>query len=191
VQFLLCALLLIERYRHFFIARAHLWSTQMNGRAEWVQSGGAAMITLEFFLYPVSSLLLYFMLEGFLRFAAGIAVSEVVPSLPLVLVFSGMEAAKKRREAKRVLSLPEDRVEILPDGRLRIASALRKSGWDASITIGIDGSWYEVESEVREGEPRPCVYRLRPAPIGKIFRRVEHYGVRTRVLPPARRSPRP
>jgi hypothetical protein len=175
LQFLLCALLLVERYRHFFSTRAHLWATRMNGRVEWVQSGGAAIITIEFFLYPLSFLLLYFMLEGFLRFAAGIAASEVVPSLPVALAVKSLEAVKKRQDAKQALSLPPDRVEILPDGHVRIASALRKSGWSASITICIDNGWYEVEREMRADEPRSWVYVLRLSPIGKIFRRVEQY----------------
>lgn len=175
VQFVVCALLLLERYRHFFIARAHQWAAQMNGQAEWVQSGSAAIVTFEFFLYPLSLLLLYFMFEGLLRFAAGIATSEVVPSLPVVLAFKAMETVEKRREIKHILSLPPDRVEMLPNGNVRIASALHKAGWDASITIGLDDRWYEVEREMQENGPLPWVYLLRPSPIGKIFRRVEQY----------------
>ena len=124
-QLVVCALLLVQRYKHFMIARTHLWATQMNGRLEWVQSGAAAFITVEFFLYPLSFLLLYFCIEGFLRFAAGITASEVVPSLPVVCVIKVAESVKKRRQTKEELSLPPDRVEVLSDGRLRIAAAER------------------------------------------------------------------
>lgn len=95
VQSLICALLLVQRYQHFLVARAHLLADQMNGRPEWVQSGGVAIITFEFFLYPLSLLLLYLGLEGFLRFAAGITASEVVPSLPVVF------ASRSRRPLGR------------------------------------------------------------------------------------------
>ena len=173
-QLLVCALLLAQRYKHFMIARAHLWATQMNGRPEWVQSGGAAIITFEF-LYPLSFLLLYFCIEGFLRFAAGIAASEVVPSLPVVCAFKIADAARKRRETKQQLSLAPDQVEVLPDGHLRVSAALPKPRWNATITIGIGNRWYEVEREMRASEPRSWVYVLRPSPVGKIFRRVERY----------------
>lgn len=174
-QLVVCALLLVQRYKHFMIARTHLWATQMNGRLEWVQSGGAAFITVEFFLYPLSFLLLYFCIEGFLRFAAGITASEVVPSLPVVCVIKVAESVKKRRQTKEELSLPPDRVEVLSDGRLGIAAAVPKPGWNATITIGIENHWYEVEHETRASEPRSWVYVLRPSPLGNIFRKVERY----------------
>jgi hypothetical protein len=172
---IICALLLVQRYKHFAVARAHLWAAQMNGRPEWVQSGGAAIITFEFFLYPLSLVLLYFALEGFLRFAAGITASEVVPSLPVVCAFKIAELTINRKERKQKLSLPPDHVEVLPDGRVRIAAALPKPDWNATVTIGMDDTWYEVEGEMRGSEPRSWIYVLRPSPIGRIFRRVEHY----------------
>ena len=175
IQLVVCALLLIQRYTHFMIARTQLWATQMNGRPEWIQSGGAAIISLEFFLYPLSFLLLYFCMEGLLRFAAGIAASEVVPSLPVVCAFKIAESVKQRQQTKQELSMPPDRLEMLPDGRVRIAAARPKSGWNATVTIGLDDGWYEVEREVRASEPRSWVYLLRPSPTGKIFRRVERY----------------
>lgn len=175
LQLVVCALLLAKRYRDFMIARTHLWTAQMNGRPEWVQSGGAAIITLEFFLYPLSFLLLYLAIEGFLRFAAGIAASEVVPSLPVVCAFKVAESVKKRRQTKQEISLPADQLEVLPDGHLRVSAARPKASWNATITIGIEDHWYEVEHEMRASEPRSWVYVLRPSPAGKIFRRVEHY----------------
>lgn len=175
LQLIVCALLLVQRYKHFVVARAHLWATQMNGHPEWVQSGGVAIVTLEFFLYPLSLLLLYLGLEGFLRFAAGITASEVVPSLPVVCAFKVVESARKRQETKQRLALPPDQVEMLPDGRVRIAAAQPKPAWNASITIGLDDTWYEIEREMRASGPRSWIYVLRPSPTGKIFRRVERY----------------
>lgn len=175
IQLIVCNVLLVQRYQHFLVARAHLWAAQMNGRPEWVQSGGVGVITLEFFLYPLSLLLLYLGLEGFVRFAAGITASEVVPSLPVVCAFKVAESARKRRETKRMLSLPPDQVEVLPDGNVRIAAARQKPDWNATITIGFEDTWYEVEREMRASEPHSWVYLLRPAPTGKIFRRLERY----------------
>jgi hypothetical protein len=69
----------------------------------------------------------------------------------------------------------EDAVERLPDNRIRIASAAVKAGWNSSITIGIDGQWFEVEREEHTQPPRPHVYFLRPAPPGKILRGYHEY----------------
>ena len=148
-----------------------------------MQSGGVVIVTFEFFLYPLSLLLLYLGLEGFVRFAVGIAASEVVPSLPVVCALKMAEAARKRQETKQKLSLPPDHVEVLPDGHIRIAAARLKPGWNATITIDLDDTWYEVEREIRASEPRSWVYVLRPSPTGKIFRRVERYD-----RPPERQS---
>ena len=72
-----------------------------------------------------------------------------------------------------------DAVERLPDGRIRIASAAVKAGWNSSVTIGIDGQWFEVEREEQAQPPRPYVYVLRPAPPGKILRGYQQYPAAT------------
>lgn len=69
----------------------------------------------------------------------------------------------------------EDAVERLPASRIRIASSAVKAGWNASVTIGIDGEWFEVEREAHAQPPRPYVYFLRPAPPGKILRGYQEY----------------
>ena len=70
-----------------------------------------------------------------------------------------------------------DSLVRLPDGRVRIASATPKAGWNASVTIGIDGQWFEVECEDQAQLPHSHVYVLRPAPPGKILRGYQEYDV--------------
>ena len=70
-----------------------------------------------------------------------------------------------------------DAVEWLQDSRIRIAFAAVKSGWNATLTIGINGQWFEVEREEQAQPPRPYVYVLRPAPTGKILRAYQEYDV--------------
>ena len=55
---------------------------------------------------------------------------------------------------------------------------LPKTGWNSSITIGIDGQWFEMEREEHAQPPRPYVYVLRPAPPGKILRGYQEYDIR-------------
>ena len=69
-----------------------------------------------------------------------------------------------------------DAVERLPDTRIRIASAAVKAGWNSSVTISIDGRWFEVEREEHAQPPHPYVYILRPAPPGKVLRGYQEYS---------------
>jgi len=153
----------------------------MRRTPEWVQSGTAVIITFEFFLYPLSILLLYFLFEGLARFLAGLITSEVVPSLPAVLVFKSIALLERKRTRDELSELPLDRFERLPGDKIRITSAQAKAGWNASVTISIDGRWYELEAEERASGQLSYVYLLRPAPIGKILRRIEHYQIPSAV----------
>jgi hypothetical protein len=163
------------RYRSFFMTRAQQWSAPMRGTAEWVQSGAALIITIEFFLYPISLLLAYFAIEGFIRFAAGIIASEIVPSLPVALGYKIIATSQRRKEMTRLRSLPPDQFQLLPAKKVRIASAQRKPGWTATTTIAIGEHWYEIEAEQSGPPPLSSIYVLRPAPAEKILRRLEHY----------------
>lgn len=88
VQFLLTAFFLIVQFKHFFIARSHLFAPHMKG----VNSTGEAIVTvliaIEFVFHPLPFpfFLLYLTLEGAVRFVGGIITAEVVPSL-LVFLF--------------------------------------------------------------------------------------------------------
>ena len=174
-QVFLCSFVLVARYRHFFAARARLWSPQMTGTPEWFQSGTAVLITFEFLLYPISLILLYLAVEGVVRFAAGVITSEAVPTLPVWLGFKLIQLRQRRKQVRRLNSLPPDRFEVLSDQRLRISSTLPKAGWNGSITISIDDRWYEIESEGVGSAPCRYTYVLRPASPGKILRRLERY----------------
>lgn len=174
-QVVICSFLLVTRYRHFFETRAQLWSGQMRGTPEWFQAGAAVLITFEFLLYPISVVLLYFLVEGFVRFAAGLITSEAVPTLPVWLGFKVIDFQQRRNHAHHLKLILPDRFEVLPEQRLRISSALPKAGWNGSITISIDDHWYEIESEETGSAPHPYIYLLRPTPPGKILRRLEQY----------------
>jgi hypothetical protein len=104
----------------------------------------------------------------------------VVPSLPVVLVFKIRNYVENRRTQRRLqpLALIPDSFEVLSDGDgLRIAASLAKPTWNTSITIGLDGTWYELEREERGTPPRVHVYVLRRAPITKILRAYEEYDL--------------
>lgn len=137
------------------------------------------VFSLEYVLFhPLGLFLLYLSVEGFIRFVSGLFVSETVPSLPVVLAFKIKTYAQRKKEERDLLPLASipDSFEALPDGeRVRIAASRAKLKWNASLTIGIEGEWYEVEREERGPLPRPYVYVLKRASIGKILRAYEEY----------------
>jgi hypothetical protein len=147
----------------------------MNG----VNSTGEAVVTVlvvfEFLFHPLSFFLLYLAFEGAVRFIGSLITAEIVPSL-LVLAFFKLSNSISRSIRRQRMGPPvEDAVERLPGDRLRISSATVKAGWSSSITIGINGRWFEVEREEHAQPPRPYVYFLRPAPPGKILRGYQEY----------------
>jgi hypothetical protein len=137
------------------------------------------VLFVEYVLFhPLAMLLLYLAFEGMVRFVGGLCVSEVVPSLPVALIFrikAGLASRNAKRRLEPLAKMP-DVLEVLVDSeRLRIAAALAKSHWNASLTIGIGGVWYELEREERGTPPRTYVYFLRRAPVSKILRAYEEY----------------
>jgi hypothetical protein len=176
-QFLLLGYLAALRYKTFFITRAQQLAPHVAGASETVQAGVAIVISLEFLLYPVSILLLYFAMEGFIRFLGGLLTSEIAPSLPVAVAFRLTDAIERRRQDRQNRLLPPDTIEILAGDRLRIATASPKVRWNQSITIGVRGRWYEVEAQEEGTADRRFVYVLRPAPVSKVLRGYDEYDV--------------
>jgi len=174
-QLVLATFVLIVQFKHYIIARFQQIAPHMDG----VNSTGEAIVTVlvvfEFLFHPLSFFLLYLAFEGAVRFIGSLITAEIVPSL-LVLAFFKLSDSISRSIRRQRMGPPvEDAVERLPGDRLRISSAEPKAGWSSSITIGINGRWFEVEREEHAQPPRPCVYFLRPAPPGKILRGYQEY----------------
>jgi len=174
-QFLLISFALIVEFKHFFILRSQQIAPHMDG----VNSTGEAVVTVlvvfEFLLHPLSFFLAYLAFEGAIRFIGSLITSDIVPSLLVFLFFKISASTSRSISRQRRGPLVEDAVQRLSDDRIRIASAAVKAGWNSSVTIGIDGRWFEVEREERAQPPRPYVYFLRPAPPGKILRGYREY----------------
>jgi hypothetical protein len=174
-HFLLATLVLIAQFKHYFIARSQQMAPHMGG----VNSTGEAVVTvlvvLEFLFHPLSFFLLYVALEGAVRSIGSLVTTEIVPSLLIVLVFKLFDSMSRSVRLQRQGPALADAVEWLPNSRIRISSASLKAGWNSSVTIGIDGKWFEVEYEDQAQPPRPHIYVLRPAPPGKILRGYQEY----------------
>jgi hypothetical protein len=182
LQFVLFASLLGLRYAHFISLRAHQWSPVTQRVSDVQESGLFIESTLEFLLYPLSLLLIFFTLEGLLRFAAGLISGDVVPSLPVSISCVVLHHRNKAREDQRLGALPPDTVEYLPEGRVRISSARSRPTWNATVTIHLAAEDYEIEKR-EPGEPiRPFVFLLRHVPVGKIRRGYEEYDLASATI---------
>ena len=176
-QFFLAALAFIIQLKAYFVRRAHELVPYIAGKNEAVQTGAVIIVTLEYLLHPLASLSLYLAIEGLFRFMAGLVSAEVLPSFLVVLAIKAGNFSSRLSEQRQKMNLVPDTVENLADGRIRIASGNAKNNWNASITIGMQGHWFEVESVEQGAPPRVYVYLLRPAPPGKILRGYEEYDL--------------
>jgi hypothetical protein len=176
-QSLLAGLLFLIRLKAYFVLRAHQLGPYIAGKSDAVQAGATVVVVLEYLLHPLGFFLVYLTIEGLIRFIGGLITSEIVPSL---LVFLGVRAADswtRLQERRRAAPPLPDTLDYLSDGHVRIASQAAKPGWNASITIGLNGQWMEVEREEQGLAPRSFVYILRPASTGRILRGYQEYDV--------------
>lgn len=174
-QFLLATLFLLMRLKNHFVLRAQQLGPHIAGSNETGQAIIAAIVVLDFLIHPLSLLLLYLAIEGLVRFAGGFAVGEIVPNMLVSLYFKTADSVSRSFARRRSTPPMPDIAERLADGRIKIASASQKAGWNSSVTVGIGGQWFEVESEEQGAPPRVFVYILRPASPGKVLRGYQEY----------------
>lgn len=181
LEMLLGSWWLIAGYRTFLGLRLQQYGQVLSRGNETTQTWFGGIFFVEYVLFhPLALLLLYFSLEGLVRFVGGLCVSEIVPSLPVVLFFAGKARMRRKQEQDQLQALASipDTVEELSGGDgFRIASALIKPTWNASVTIEIRGEHYELERQEIGSPPRTHIYFLRRAPIGKILRGYERYDL--------------
>jgi hypothetical protein len=176
-QLLLAGLALVLGLNSYFFTRLHTLAPHSDG----VNSTGEAiivwMVAFEYILHPLSLLLIYLAIEGSIRFVGGLIASEVVPSLAVSCYFKvshSLSGARVRRQSSPAVP---DVIEYLPEDRVQISSAKEKTDWNASLTIGISGEWFEVERKEVSQSSHSYVYILRRAPLGKILRRYEEFDL--------------
>lgn len=105
----------------------------------------------------------------------GLITNEVVPSLLVSLAFKTVGLLSRAHARRHSIPPLADCLNYLPEGRIRIASDRAKSGWNSSITVGLNGQWFEVERDEIAAPPRPYVYILRPVSQGKVLRGYQEY----------------
>jgi hypothetical protein len=181
LQACFCVRWFLSGFMAFLFLRSQQYGNTLQHQNESTQAWLAIVFFFEYLLFhPIALLLFYLSLEGFIRFIAALSVSEVVPSLPIVLGFTVKRhfAGRKDRHRRQALASIPDSFEVLADGEhLRIAASQAKTTWNAALTIGVDGAWYEVEREETGIPPREYVYFLKRAPVSKMLRGYEEYNL--------------
>jgi hypothetical protein len=183
-QMLLALGTLIHRYPRFaerqmaqIDPRVFLAAAERGG--ETAVSGFGAIMLLAYILTPLSLLLVYFAIEGGVRLLGAISTGEVVGSLPLTLLETGMRKWSARQTEKNQGPRIPDLVTVAPvDGSgydLAVASCRCKPGWDHLMTISYDEKLYEVADYLEGDMPRKHVYLLRFAPAHKVVRGLHLY----------------
>lgn len=173
---LLAASVLIVQFKHYFIARSQQMTPHMGGVNSTEEAVITVLVVFEFLFRPLPFFLVYVAMEGAIRFIGSLVTAEIVPSFLVFLFFKLADSASRSISRRREGPPVADAIERCPDGRIRIVSAIPKPGWNSSVTIGINGRWFEVEREEHAQPPRPYVYVLRSAPPGKVLRGYQVYS---------------
>lgn len=155
--------------------RAQLGAMEKGG--ETAVMGFGLVLLAAYLVSPITLVLDYFCLEGFVRALAALITGEVVPTLPLVAVSWAQgrtqEAAAEKALGPRIVDLVQP-----GDGslyHLLIASCRPKQGWDHLVTVSYQDKLYEVTHHEEGTPPRRFLYHLRRRPEAKVVRGLYHY----------------
>ncbi len=132
---------------------------------------------MEYAFTPWAILLLYFSVEGLVRWVTGLVASQSVGTLPLYVVAWGQTALERRRAEAALGERVADKVErgTGTDFDLRIASCRPKPNWNLLMTVSYQDELFEVAKQEEASPPRRFVYLLRRMPEGKVVRGLHHY----------------
>jgi hypothetical protein len=183
-QMLFALGVLILRYPRFvenqmaqIDARVFVGAAEQAG--ESAVRGFGIVLVLAYIITPLSILLIYFAIEGGVRLIGAVSTGEVVGSLPLTLLETGMgKWSAYQAERKQGPRIP-DVITLSPvEGSgydLSVASCRCKPGWDHLMTISYHEKLYELADYLEGDAPRKHVYLLRYAPAHKVVRGLHHY----------------
>ena len=132
--------------------------------------GLGLFVLAEYLLQPMTLLVVYFVIEGFARAAAGIVSGEIVPTLPLQLLSMAHFKAAAAKKEHDLGPLVEDMVQPGAGEFALCIASCRPKPWTRMSTISYNDVLYELASEERAQSPRCWVYVLRKRPESKIIR---------------------
>jgi hypothetical protein len=183
LQFVGLVVLLVLRYPAFVkstmatggMEKAQLGAMEKGG--ETAVMGFGLVLLAAYLVHPITLLLDYFCLEGFVRALAALVTGEVVPTLPLMgaawALGRAQAAAAEKALGPRIVDLVQPGDGTLY--HLLIASCRPKEGWDRLMTVSYQEKLYEVTRQEEGLPPRRFLYHLRRKPEGKVVRGLYQY----------------
>lgn len=184
LEFVAPLYLLILGYVHFLFVRTHELAAGASAN-EGTQLYLLVLLSLEYVFHPLSLLAIYLCGEGALRVWAAFFTEEIIPSFPIkLIVFLRDRRKEKKEKASLGPPLPDLFERVLGgDHELRITSQSSKDGWRTSVTVAIEGEFYEiVRADTNQGDRR-FVYLLRRLPAGSVIRGVYRYDPPSQAKP--------
>ncbi len=184
VEGLVCLLIFVVRYLGFIQAKVgELGERAITKGQEGVlgvpavQYGMGYVSMVEYFLHPLTWVILYFAVEGTVRAVAAATTQETIGTLPLQLLAWADEAIGEWRMERARGPRVADIVEPVysPDYDLRIFTCRPKRDWDRMMTVSYQGQLYEVLDQQEGKPPRRLVYRLRKCRPGRVVRAIHDY----------------
>ncbi len=181
-QLVTCVGLLIYGYLQFLPNRLASVSSanervMEKGGESFVMGFGVVWLA-DYLIHPLSLALVFFAIEGLVRFVAALALNDVVSTFPLWLVMIICTGIGRRFSEVSMGPRVADEVEPtrVEGCDLRISSCRPKPEWDHLLTVVYGGEMYEVARQGRYGDrPREFVYMLRKKPAHKVVRGIYYY----------------
>jgi hypothetical protein len=141
--------------------------------------GGGVFMMADFALQPVNMLLLYFFLEGIVRYLAALVSHQVIGSLPLYAI-SGIHGLFDKANYRRYVgALVPDEV-FRGNGNafdLKVYSCRAKLHWNRYMTVEFEDQFYQYFQEEYGEPPRRFIYYLRKSAPGAPVVVVDHYAI--------------
>ena len=170
-----CLYFLIVGFWHFLASRAQ--QLQPVDISEGTRLYLLGILSLEYLFHPWTLIGIVFAGEGALRASAAFFTDEVIPSLPIRLIAFAQGRLEARRKAASGGPDIPDLFERVPAETcdVRISAQRSKDGWRSSVTVAVEGEFYEIAQVVTGAGLRPFVYLLRKIPAGAVMRGMYRY----------------
>lgn len=172
VEFVFFARLTLLWFARFMIGRSKLVAGV--GMNEGTQLWVLAIFLVDFLIQPLSIVLVYFTVEGFVRGYTAWLHGTVLPTLPFHLIAKWQSRRDRQRNDKALGPLLADIVENLSVIELRISSS-RPKDWTTSTTVSYRGQMWELTAAEQVAGDRRFVYRLKIRSSNVAIRAIREY----------------
>lgn len=151
IEGLVCLVIFIGRYLGFIQAKVGAMVEQAIAKGQEgvlavpaVQYGMGYVSMVEYFLHPLTWVLLYFAVEGTVRAVAAATTEETIGTLPLHILAWADERVGEWRMERALGPRVADIVEAVysPDYDLRIFTCRPKPAWDRLMTVEYEDVYY-------------------------------------------------